>query len=121
MLSQSRRYVFEFRHPDWYSARTLRILSDANIALCLSDHFEAPAPWKRTADFVYIRGHGPSGRYKDHYSEATLAQWARRIRGWRRRYEVFVYFDNDQKSAAPSDAARLKALLRSARSRAFAR
>ena len=112
MLSRKRRYAFEFRHPSWYSARTLRLLSDSNLALCLSDHFDAPAPWKRTADFIYIRGHGPSGRYKGHYSDEALAQWAQRIRRWRRRHEVFVYFDNDQKSAAPADARRLEALLR---------
>ena len=110
MLPRKRRYAFEFRHPSWYSAATLRMLSGANLALCLSDHFDAPAPWKRTADFVYIRGHGPSGRYKDQYSDATLKEWAQRIRGWRRR-DVFVYFDNDQKSAAPADAMRLKSLL----------
>ncbi len=32
--------------------------------------------------------------------------------GWKRqRCDVYVYFDNDQKSAAPKDALRLKALL----------
>jgi uncharacterized protein YecE (DUF72 family) len=112
LVSRRRRYVFEFRHPSWYAGNVLRVLSDANIALCLSDHHDAPAPWKRTADFVYIRGHGPSGRYKGHYSRKTLEQWAARIRGWKRqRCDVYVYFDNDQKSAAPKDALRLKALL----------
>jgi uncharacterized protein YecE (DUF72 family) len=72
MLSCRRRYVFEFRHPSWYSSRILKLLTDNNLALCLSDHADAPAPWQRTADFVYIPGHGPTGRYKGHYSEATL-------------------------------------------------
>jgi uncharacterized protein YecE (DUF72 family) len=42
--------------------------------------------YKRTADFVYVyvRGHGPGGRYRGHYSRATLMQWARRIRSWKR-------------------------------------
>jgi uncharacterized protein YecE (DUF72 family) len=40
---------------------------ERNISLCISDHHDAPAPWKRTADFVYVRGHGPGGRYKGHY------------------------------------------------------
>jgi uncharacterized protein YecE (DUF72 family) len=112
LLPRKRRYAFEFRHPSWYQPKILRLLSGANIALCLSDHHDAPAPWKRTADFVYIRGHGPGGRYKGHYRTTTLRQWALRIRGWKRqRCDVFVYFDNDQKSAAPRDAIRLKALL----------
>jgi uncharacterized protein YecE (DUF72 family) len=113
LLSRRRRYAFEFRHPSWYQANVLRVLSGANIALCLSDHHDAPAPWERTADFLYIRGHGPGGRYKGHYNDKTLRSWASSIAAWKRqRRDVFVYFDNDQKSAAPKDALRLKELLK---------
>ena len=112
MLRAKRRYAFEFRHASWYAPRVLRLLSDANIALCISDHAHAPAPWKRTADFVYVRGHGPGGRYKGHYSPAALASWGRTIKQWRGRgHDVYVYFDNDQKSAAPLDAKRLVDIL----------
>jgi Protein of unknown function DUF72 len=76
LLSKKRRYSFEFRHASWYDPRILRMLAEENISLCLSDHHDAPAPWKRTADFVYVRGHGPGGRYKGHYSAATLSVWA---------------------------------------------
>jgi uncharacterized protein YecE (DUF72 family) len=112
LLSKKRRYSFEFRHPSWYAPKILRLLSEHNIALCLSDHHDAPAPWKRTADFVYVRGHGPGGRYKGRYPAAVLRDWAKRIGGWKKQgCEVFVYFDNDQKSAAPADALKLRQLL----------
>lgn len=112
LLSKQRRYSFEFRHPSWYQPRIQRMLADENMSLCLSDHHDAPAPWKRTADFVYVRGHGPSGRYHGHYTRPMLAQWAQRIKSWKRQgCDVYVYFDNDQKSAAPADALKLKALL----------
>jgi uncharacterized protein YecE (DUF72 family) len=112
LLPKKRRFSFEFRHSSWYEPRVLRRLSDHNISLCLSDHHDAPAPWKRTADFVYVRGHGPGGRYKDHYGAETLRQWAKRIRSWRKQgCDVYVYFDNDQKSAAPRDALQLRQLL----------
>ena len=112
LLSGKRRYCFEFRHPSWYDAQILKLLREHNIALCLSDHHDAPAPWKRTAEFVYVRGHGPGGRYKGHYPSATLADWARRIKSWKRQgCDVFVYFDNDQKSAAPADALKLRRLV----------
>ncbi len=112
LLSRRRRYSFEFRHPSWYSPRILRMLSEENIALCLSDHHDAPAPWKRTADFVYVRGHGPGGQYKGRYRPAQLTEWASRIRFWKKQgCDVFIYFDNDQKSAAPADALKLRRLL----------
>jgi uncharacterized protein YecE (DUF72 family) len=112
LLSGKRRYSFEFRHPSWYAPGILRLLADNNISLCLSDHHDAPAPWRRTADFVYVRGHGPGGRYKGHYGSDTLAKWARRVRSWKKQgCDVYVYFDNDQKSAAPADAQKLRQLL----------
>src|SRR6202140_2059533 len=112
LLSNKRRYSFEFRHPSWYEPRILRLLMEENIALCLSDHHDAPAPWKRTADFVYVRGHGPTGRYRGHYRPETLGRWAKRIRSWKKQgCDVFVYFDNDQKSAAAADALVLRGLL----------
>ena len=108
LLRKKRHYAFEFRHPSWYSEQILDLLRDHDISLCLSDHHDAPAPWEVTASHVYVRGHGPGGRYKDHYSDRTLRNWARDIRKWRRqRRAVYVYFDNDQKSAAPLDACRL--------------
>jgi uncharacterized protein YecE (DUF72 family) len=111
LLQARRRYAFEFRHPSWYQPAVLRLLREHDISLCLSDHHDAPAPWQVTASFVYVRGHGPGGRYKDHYSDRTLRSWARDIAKWKRGgRDVYVYFDNDQKSAAPADALRLMKL-----------
>jgi uncharacterized protein YecE (DUF72 family) len=109
LLRKKRRYAFEFRHPSWYTAGVFKLLANYNISLCISDHGDAPAPWKRTADFVYIRGHGPTGRYRGHYSNSTLAEWSHRIVAWKKRgFDSYVYFDNDQKSAAPADALLLR-------------
>jgi uncharacterized protein YecE (DUF72 family) len=111
LLPPGRRLAFEFRHASWYSSTIFDVLRDHNAALCISDHAAAPSPFETTADFVYLRGHGPSGRYKGAYSDDTLGEWAKSIRHWRHgRREVYVYFDNDQKSQAPKDAERLTAL-----------
>jgi uncharacterized protein YecE (DUF72 family) len=108
LLPKRRRFAFEFRHPSWYEAGVFRLLRDANLSLCLSDHHHAPSPWEVTADHVYVRGHGPGGRYVGRYPDETLAAWAADIRRWRHQGRaVFCYFDNDIKSAAPKDAARL--------------
>jgi uncharacterized protein YecE (DUF72 family) len=113
MLPRRYAYAFEFRDESWYEAPILDLLREHDIALCLSDHRDAPAPWEVTAQLVYVRGHGPRGDYRDRYPAATLRAWARDIRKWRREgREVYCFFDNDQKSAAPKDAARLAELLR---------
>jgi len=112
LLPKGRRHVVEFRHQSWYAPGVLRILADFDAALCISDHHSAPAPWELTASFAYVRGHGPGGRYVGRYPQADLAVWTERIDAWRGAgLDVYVYFDNDVKSAAPFDALDLKRLL----------
>ena len=112
MLPRCYPYAFEFRHKSWYDDDVFDLLRAHDVSLCVSDHHDAPSPWEVTARHVYVRGHGPDGRYKDHYPDKTLRAWARHIVKWRRqRRTLFVYFDNDQKSAAPADARRLIGIL----------
>ncbi len=111
-LPKRRRCSFEFRHPSWYEKPIFDLLADHDAALCISDHEDAPAPREATASFVYVRNHGPSGRYHGSYSDAALKDWAESIVGWRRGgRDVWCFFDNDVKSAAPQDAGRLLGLL----------
>ncbi|MGZ8323196.1 MAG: DUF72 domain-containing protein, partial [Rhodoplanes sp.] len=111
MLPKAYRYAFEFRDASWYDDAIFDLLRRHGVALCLSDHHDAPSPWEVTARHVYVRGHGPTGEYRDNYPDKTLRRWARAIAGWKHeRRTVYVYFDNDQKSAAPADAQRLMEL-----------
>jgi uncharacterized protein YecE (DUF72 family) len=113
LLNPKRQYTFEFRHPSWYTTPVLELLRDHDVALCLSDHADAPAPREVTASWVYVRNHGPSGRYHGSYSDAALKDWAKSIRAWRKQgRDVWCFFDNDVKSAAPADADRLLAALK---------
>jgi len=105
------RHTVEFRHPSWYEPAVFALLAEFDAALCISDHHHAPAPWEVTASWVYVRGHGPGGRYFGRYDEAEMARWAGRIAAWRAEgRDVYAYFDNDIKSAAPFDAETLKRL-----------
>jgi uncharacterized protein YecE (DUF72 family) len=114
MLPKRRKYAFEFRDASWYEPAILDLLRDHDVSLCLSDHRDAPAPWEVTARHVYVRGHGPTGEYKDRYPLKTMRTWAAAIAEWKRkRLTVYCYFDNDQKSAAPKDARRLSEMVRS--------
>lgn len=120
MLPARRRYAFEFRHASWYDDSILDLLAAHDVALCLADHHQAPAPWVATAGHVYVRCHGPDGRYRGNYSDATLRQWCRCMKRWQREgRHVYVYFDNDQKSAAPADARRLMELLQISKRRSL--
>jgi uncharacterized protein YecE (DUF72 family) len=108
MSSRRYKYAFEFRDASWYTDEIFKLLRKRNVALCISDHVDAPAPWEVTADFVYVRGHGRTGEYHTRYGAKAMRQWAATIKGWKRKgLEVFCYFDNDQKSAAPLDARQL--------------
>jgi uncharacterized protein YecE (DUF72 family) len=112
LLPKGRRIALEFRHPSWYEPVVLDLLTQNDIALCVSDHHHAPAPWVATASFAYVRGHGPGGRYVGRYDSAELDHWAGRIADWLGEgRDVYAYFDNDIDVAAPGDACALKAAL----------
>jgi len=111
LLPRERRCAVEFRHESWYASEVFQILANVDAALCISDHHSAPAPWERTASWAYVRGHGPGGRYFGRYSEHQLTAWAAQIGRWRAEgRDVYAYFDNDVKSAAPLDAEALMRL-----------
>ena len=112
-LPKGRRYAFEFRNPAWFERALLDLLGARHVALCLYDYEGRQAPLEITAGFVYIRLHGPTGRYQGSYDDAILATWAERISFWRARgLDVYCYFDNDEKAYAPGDAARMRDMLR---------
>lgn len=116
MLPKTYAYAFEFRNASWYADEIFSILHAHDVSLCLSDHHDAPAPWEATASHVYVRGHGPTGEYRGAYPETVLRRWAREIAAWARQgRRVYAYFDNDQKSAAPKDALRLRDMIEKAK------
>jgi uncharacterized protein YecE (DUF72 family) len=105
-------HTIEFRHPSWYAADILDLLRGHDVALCVSDHRAAPAPWEATARHVYVRPHGPDANYSGRYDDETLRRWAKHIAEWGHEgRKIYCYFDNTMKTDAPGDAARLKRLL----------
>ncbi|HKT33901.1 MAG TPA: DUF72 domain-containing protein [Nitrospira sp.] len=105
-------YTFEFRDPSWHDTAVYRALARRNAAFCLYELDGFEAPYQLTADFVYVRLHGPGRKYQGDYSTKQLRAWARRIARWRTQLKaVYVYFDNDQAGYAPKNAAELKTLV----------
>ncbi len=111
-LPRCHRYAFEFRDPSWHCEAVYRLLTRHNAAFCMFELAGFASPLVVTADFAYVRLHGPGRKYEGDYSAEALEAWAFRIRGWRRALAaVYVYFDNDQGGYAAKNAAELKALL----------
>jgi uncharacterized protein YecE (DUF72 family) len=61
-----------------------------------------------TADWTYIRFHAGSRGRRGNYSESELEEWAQRIDHWRRKHEVYAYFNNDWEAFAIKNALWLK-------------
>jgi uncharacterized protein YecE (DUF72 family) len=111
-LPRRHRCAFEFRDPRWFEPDILEVLAARNVALCLYEFAGQEAPLEVTADFVYIRLHGPEGPYQGVYSDQALRTWAKRIGEWvKDGRDVYCYFDNDDRGFAPKNALRLKELL----------
>lgn len=104
-LPQDQRWAFEFRDPSWLSEAVYDRLRAYNAALCLHDLIE-DHPQVVTADWVYLRFHGPGG---GSYSHQALTAAARRIqRHLAEGLDVYAYFNNDAEGYAVSNARDLK-------------
>jgi uncharacterized protein YecE (DUF72 family) len=111
-LPNAHRYAFEFRDPRWFEPEIFELLRQRDVALCLYEFAGEQAPLEVTADFVYIRLHGPDGAYRGSYDDKALRAWARRISAWSNKgLDVYCYFDNDDSGYAPQNALRLQELL----------
>jgi uncharacterized protein YecE (DUF72 family) len=107
------RHCFEFRHESWFAEEVYALLREYDAALVIGDHPRWPFQARElTAEWTLVRlHHGRRGR-RGNYSETEIDEWARRIAQWRRRAEVFVYFNNDWEGFAVENARSLKRRLR---------
>jgi uncharacterized protein YecE (DUF72 family) len=105
------RFVFEFRETSWYDDDIFALLEEHNCAFCIYQLAGHRSPEIVTADFVYIRLHGPAAKYQGNYNDRSLQLWSKKIIKWTGEgKDVYVYFDNDQSAFAVKNALRLKKL-----------
>ncbi|HEU4571154.1 MAG TPA: DUF72 domain-containing protein, partial [Candidatus Limnocylindrales bacterium] len=101
------RVAVEFRHESWWVEDIETLLRDHGAALCLADRRGVLGPIWRTADWTYLRFHQGRAVPRPSYGDEALAGWANRLAGtWSPDEEIWVYFNNDHRVAAPRDAAR---------------
>jgi uncharacterized protein YecE (DUF72 family) len=100
------------RDPSWLCEDVYNILRRHNAALCIHDHKDigwGPHPTVLTADWTYIRFHGPRGDYQDGYDRGHLlrqAEWIRTLLSDGK--DVYAYFNNDVAGNAFFDAQELR-------------
>ncbi len=113
-LPRGYRCAFELRDETWFTRDVSRLLSKYGAAFCIYDLDRRQSPIEVTADFVYIRLHGPDGPYRGRYDARVLRKWANKCTAWSRSgHDVYCYFDNDEKGYAAQDALRLHAAVES--------
>jgi uncharacterized protein YecE (DUF72 family) len=112
-LPRYHRYTFEFREPSWHNDQTYDLLRRYNAAYCIHEIAGFHTPLQVTADWSYIRLHGPGAKYQGSYEQVALRTWAERIRQWSGTLKaIYVYFDNDQAAFAAHNALELDRLVR---------
>ncbi|MGF1614081.1 MAG: DUF72 domain-containing protein [Gammaproteobacteria bacterium] len=110
VLPEGLEVAFELRDPSWHCLEVYRLLEASGATFCVYDLAGFVSPRIVTADFAYVRLHGPGTAYCGRYGKRALAGWGQ----WLRRCALdrgYVYFDNDQSAYAVTNALELKTLL----------
>jgi uncharacterized protein YecE (DUF72 family) len=103
LLPSGLRVAFEFRHESWFDDEVTTTLKTHRVALCAAESDDLASPVVATTDWGYLR------LRKTGYTDAEIAEWAKRIagQGWQ---EAYVYMKHDE-GDAPLLAMKLKELL----------
>ena len=113
LLPRRRIAVFEFRHESWFSGDTFKLLNQFGAGFCVHDLVGKETPRVVTADIIYVRFHGPTGKYEGNYSKSALRNWADWIKdNCTEAHSIFAYFNNDIGGHAIGNAKTLRGQLR---------
>lgn len=107
------KFSFEFRHSSWSKSPIYNLLKKYQVVWVIADSSKYPREDKITADFVYIRMHGPGALYASKYSLEDLKDLGLKLKKWAKKgLTCFVYFNNDMEGLAIENAKELRELLR---------
>jgi uncharacterized protein YecE (DUF72 family) len=108
------RWAVEVREPSWLHDDVFDVLRRHRAALCIHDLLAAH-PFELTADWTYVRFHGPDALrqpYHGAYGRRRLATWSERLRAvLDAGGDVYAYFNNDWYGHAVRDAETLRDLV----------
>ena len=97
----------------WIRPKIDRLLARYRAAFCIYELGGYHSPLTLTADFAYVRLHGPGlGKYQESYSKGCLRRWSKQIDDWAKTLSaVYIYFDNDQAGYAARNTLTLKQMV----------
>ncbi len=108
ILPSSFRYAIEFRNYSWYNQQVYDLLHQKNIAFCIYEIDDHMSPMPVTAEYLYVRLHGPAGECAGSYNESALARWVSQCKTWTAEgRDVYFFFDNNQQGYAACNAQRM--------------
>ena len=105
------RWAVEMREGSWLDEEVYEVLRRHGAALCIHDLLP-DHPWALTADWTYVRFHGPRAlerKYWGRYGPDNLAPAVERLDAWLAEgRDVYAFFNNDHEANAVHDAAWLR-------------
>lgn len=106
-------FSLEGRHPSWFAPAVTDLLRRYRIGWVIADAGNRfTTPHLVTSRDIYVRFHGPDGRFSTSYPKTTLRRYAGLCREWASSgYAVWIFFNNDIGGHAPRNALALKELI----------
>ncbi len=109
------RLAFETRHKTWFTHNeeretAMQQLKNHNAAFVFAHSSRYPYPEDEpiTADFIYLRFHGPEKLFASKYDKPWLENFAQKIKQWNKNgLDIYTYFNNDVHGYAIENASTL--------------
>ncbi len=90
------KVAIEFRNKSWYDVYVYDLLNQYKASMVIQDLPASATPIiDSPASHLYVRFHGPGGRYRGSYDDDFLYKYAQHINRWSKEQKtVYVYFNN---------------------------
>lgn len=108
LISSHYQVALEARHPSWFCQAVFQLLKKYRAALVFAHSRNWTGPQVITANFVYLRMHGPEYQYGSDYNQRSLKSLVLKIKNWKKqKLSVYLYFNNDEQGLAVKNARQL--------------
>jgi uncharacterized protein YecE (DUF72 family) len=98
------RHALEVRHSSFKDKRFYDLARKHGAAIVFADDEDFPEIDEATADFTYARLMRTKEDVATGYTKSEFDHWARRIKAWAKRGDVFAYIISGAKLRAPAAA-----------------